>query len=87
MKLIKLKTERDVIYIDTLAVVFSQNNQTMTIMTNGHKFNASLAEVITGNSTLERLVIILKKKFTWGSGDINFAIAKYTCLLSWYWIS
>ena len=48
---------------------------------NGYKFNASLAEVITGYSTLGRLVIILKKKFAWGSGDINFAIAKYTCLL------
>ena len=58
MKWMKLKTERDLSYIDPLTVEFVQNNRTSRIsvilltnrrtdgQTNGHKFNTSLAEVI-----------------------------------------
>ena len=65
MKRIKLKIERDLSYIDTLAVDFFQNNPNSSIciilltnrqrdkMTDGHKFNTSLTEVIkkTENKT------------------------------------
>ena len=54
----KLKTERDLSYIDPLTVEFFQNNRTSSInvilltngrtegQTNGRNFNTSLAEVI-----------------------------------------